>query len=326
LSNSDAPENLDLFVLGAGASNAEPFVGSVAVSRIMYHPTFGNDEYFELRNLKNREVALFDPNIPQNTWRIRGGVDLDLPTGIRIPPLGRLIVTELEPDVYRSKYEISNAVTIMGPYAGKLDNNGETIRLLRPDSPVMAPDPDAGFVPYLYVDEVKYNNELPWPRAADGLGAGLQRIDLAIDGSDADNWTSFRPGIGTKDDLDEDGMSDVWEKLFGLDPSDASDAFLDTDGDGSLNIEEFLAQTDPTNAESKLRLDSLSLSDDGNRAIVRFQAQSGVTYAIETTAFIQSNAWKEIARTTPTTAPDQLEISLDIIEPLHQFYRLKVVE
>jgi hypothetical protein len=190
----------------------------------------------------------------------------------------------------------------------------------------MAPDPDAGFVPYLYVDEVKYNNELPWPRAADGLGAGLQRIDLAIDGSDADNWTSFRPGIGTKDDLDEDGMSDVWEKLFGLDPSDASDAFLDTDGDGSLNIEEFLAQTDPTNAESKLRLDSLSLSDDGNRAIVRFQAQSGVTYAIETTAFIQSNAWKEIARTTPTTAPDLLEISLDIIEPLHQFYRLKVVE
>ena len=326
LSNSDAPENLDLFVLGAGAPNAEPFVGSVAVSRIMYHPTFGNDEYFELRNLKNREVALFDPNIPQNTWRIRGGVDLDLPTGIRIPPLGRLIVTELEPDVYRSKYEISNAVTIMGPYAGKLDNNGETIRLLRPDSPVMAPDPDAGFVPYLYVDEVKYNNELPWPRAADGLGAGLQRIDLAIDGSDAGNWTSFRPGIGTKDDLDEDGMSDVWEKLFGLDPSDASDAFLDTDGDGSLNIEEFLAQTDPTNAESKLRLDSLSLSDDGNRAIVRFQAQSGVTYAIETTAFIQSNAWKEIARTTPTTAPDLLEISLDIIEPLHQFYRLKVVE
>ena len=121
-------------------------------------------------------------------------------------------------------------------------------------------------------------------------------------------------------------MSDVWEKLFGLDHSDASDAFLDTDGDGSLNIEEFLAQTDPTNAESKLRLDSLSLSDDGNRAIVRFQAQSGVTYAIETTAFIQSNAWKEIARTTPTTAPDLLEISLDIIETLHQFYRLKVVE
>ena len=75
-----------------------------------------------------------------------------------------------------------------------------------------------------------------------------------------------------------------------------------------------------------IRLDSLSLSDDGNQAIVRFQAQSGVTYAIETTAFIQSNAWKEIARPTPTSAPDLLEISLDIIEPLHQFYRLKVIE
>ena len=326
LRNSDAPEDLDLFVLGKGAPNAEPFVGSVAISRIMYHPTLGNDEYFELRNLRSQEVPLFDPSIPANTWRIRGGVDLDLPTGISIPPLGRLIVTELEPNVYRSKFEIPDTVTILGPYTGKLDNNGETIRLLRPDSPVMAPDPDAGFVPYLHVDEVKYNNELPWPREADGLGAGLQRLDLAKDGSEAANWTSFRPGTGTEGDLDEDGMSDAWEEMFGLDPSDASDAFLDADGDGLLNVEEFLARTDPTNAESALRLESLSLSDDGSRAIIRFQAQPGVTYAIETSAFIQSSVWQEAARTIPTAEPVVLELSLDIDEPLHQFYRLKVVE
>ena len=326
LRNTNAPEDLDLFVLGKGAPNAEPFVGSVAISRIMYHPTLGSDEYVELRNRLSQEISLFDLNIPENTWRIRGGIDLDFPTDVRIPALGRLIITELEPDAYRSKYIIPETVIIVGPYSGKLDNNGESIRLLRPDTPVGAPDPDAGFVPYLHVDEVQYDNELPWPREADGLGAGLQRIHLASDGSDSDNWSSFRPGLGTEGDLDEDGMLDAWETMFGLDPSDPFDAFLDADGDGLLNMEEFLAQTNPTDAESALKIISFSLSQDGSQVIVGIQAQPGVTYAIESTSSIQSGAWNEAARTTPTTESVVLELTLDINEPIHNFYRLKVVE
>ncbi len=326
LRNTDAPEDLDLFVLGKGAPNAQPFIGSVAVTRIMYHPTLGNDEYIELRNRLSEEVPLFDPNIPNNTWRLRGGVDLDFPMNVSIPALGRLIITEIEPDVYRAKYSVPDAVAILGPYSGKLDNNGEIIRILRPDSPVPAPDPDAGFVPFLHVDEVKYDNELPWPREADGLGAGLQRIDLTLDGSDPNNWSSFRPGAGVEGDLDEDGMPDVWEAMFGLDSSDASDAFLDSDGDGLLNIEEFLAQTDPTNPGSALKVENFGLSDDGLQVVIRFLAQPGVTYSIESTSFIQAGTWREATRTIPTTEPTMLEVALDIDEPVHSFFRLNIVE
>jgi hypothetical protein len=51
-------------------------------------------------------------------------------------------------------------------------------------------------------------------------------------------------------DFDRDGMPDSWENLYGLDPTDPSDAALDGDGDGLLNLDEHLAFTDPTNADT----------------------------------------------------------------------------
>lgn len=49
-------------------------------------------------------------------------------------------------------------------------------------------------------------------------------------------------------DSDDDGLPDVWEKLHGLNPNDASDADKDADGDDFTNREEFEAKTDPQNA------------------------------------------------------------------------------
>lgn len=50
-------------------------------------------------------------------------------------------------------------------------------------------------------------------------------------------------------DADGDQLPDEWEKRFGLNPNDPSDAVLDTDGDGFTNLEEYLAKTDPTNKD-----------------------------------------------------------------------------
>ena len=46
-------------------------------------------------------------------------------------------------------------------------------------------------------------------------------------------------------DADGDGLPDEWERKYGLNPSDASDADADADGDGFTNQEEYLAKTDP---------------------------------------------------------------------------------
>jgi hypothetical protein len=42
------------------------------------------DEYLELQNLSAQPVPLFDPAAPTNTWRVRGGVDFDLPAAVTL--------------------------------------------------------------------------------------------------------------------------------------------------------------------------------------------------------------------------------------------------
>ena len=46
-------------------------------------------------------------------------------------------------------------------------------------------------------------------------------------------------------DTDHDGLPNDWEKKYGLNPNDASDATKDADGDGFTNLEEYQAKTDP---------------------------------------------------------------------------------
>jgi hypothetical protein len=46
-------------------------------------------------------------------------------------------------------------------------------------------------------------------------------------------------------DSDHDGMPDKWERKYGLNPKDASDASGDLNGNGYTNIEEFINGTDP---------------------------------------------------------------------------------
>jgi len=51
-------------------------------------------------------------------------------------------------------------------------------------------------------------------------------------------------------DTDRDGIPDMSEKAYGLDPFDPADAERDKDGDGFSNIAEHRAKTDPTDPKS----------------------------------------------------------------------------
>jgi len=65
------------------------------------------------------------------------------------------------------------------------------------------------------------------------------------------------------EDSDKDGMKDEWEKKYGLDRFDPSDADRDNDSDGFTNIEEYEAGTSPVKAAEhppktgKLRLERI---------------------------------------------------------------------
>jgi hypothetical protein len=47
-------------------------------------------------------------------------------------------------------------------------------------------------------------------------------------------------------DDDGDGLPDIWEQTYGLNPLDATDAALDRDLDGLTNRQEYQAGADPT--------------------------------------------------------------------------------
>ena len=55
-------------------------------------------------------------------------------------------------------------------------------------------------------------------------------------------------------DSDGDGMPDVWERKYGLNPHDPADADLDLDGDSFSNLQEYKDGTNPQDAKSHTEL------------------------------------------------------------------------
>src|SRR6185503_13540807 len=69
---------------------------------------------------------------------------------------------------------------------GNLQNGGETLRLVRPISTNLDE----------IIDEVHYDDQAPWPPAADGTGPSLQLIDPTQENYRACNWAAlgYTPG------------------------------------------------------------------------------------------------------------------------------------
>ena len=63
--------------------------------------------------------------------------------------------------------------------------------------------------------------------------------------TDVGGWPELK-SLPAPLDSDSDGMPDEWEKRYGFDPREASNASKDNDNDGYTNIEEYLNGTDPT--------------------------------------------------------------------------------
>ena len=278
------------------AANTAPQQG-IVVGEIMYHPpdTGPNDntldEYLELFNPTTGAVNFFNTN---GAWRIDGGVSYTFPADTTLEAGGHMLIVNFDPadsmalTMFRDKYGMTNsAVAFFGPYSGKLGNRSDRIAIEKPQYPDLPGDPYS----WVIVDEVIYGNQTPWPTAANGAGASLQRTSISGSGNNPGSWAAAfpTPGRGTVPDRDRDGLPDDWEAAYSFDPDDAADAGLDSDGDGLTNLQEYLSGTNPRDAASALKFESVSAQTEG--VGLRFNAIAGRSYTVQARDRLDGGAW-----------------------------------
>lgn len=150
-----------------GGAAVFSFEGGVIIHEIMYHPIsdLPEDEYLELYNRTDAAIDL-------SGWSFSKGISFEFPLGTLIPP-GDWLVVAKDPAWIAARYGIGN---VIGPFSGQLSNSGEWIRLVD----------GLGN----RVDEVRYYDGGDWPKAADGGGSSLERIDPRDPATSAPAWAA----------------------------------------------------------------------------------------------------------------------------------------
>lgn len=189
-----------------GTANTAPTVSPIIISEVNYHPeapsasalaiepglTEGDLEFIELTNTLSIPLSLSD-------WRLRGESDFDFSTET-LSANASIVMVSFDPSdpintnrtsAFRNHYGISNAVTLIGGTSGALSNSFGKVALQRAD----AANAD-GSIPFVWVDEVLYDDLAPWP-AADGTGPSLNRIAANANGTHSGSWNGAAPTPGS---------------------------------------------------------------------------------------------------------------------------------
>jgi hypothetical protein len=296
-----------------GTRNSGPLVGPMVINEIHYHPAVGDDEFIELRNISGTNVALAD--MEGISWGISGAA-FEFPSDVVVPPNGFVLVVPTEPAEFRTKYSVPESTIIVGPYFGVLQDSGERLKLERPG--VI----DTNGLFFIVVDEVRYNDKAPWPAAADGGGASLQRLVSFNYGNDPANWIPAPPSPGVENlvpDTEGDGLPDYWEVANGFDPI-VADSLADPDADGMSNLDEYRAGTNPRDAASVVKL---RVRWDEGAVLLSFDTKPGRAYEVVIRDELGSGDWTTL-REFPASGAGSETIVLFPFSKNTQFYRLVV--
>ena len=95
-------------------------------------------------------------------------------------------------------------------------------------------------------------------------------------------------------DSDGDGMPDRFEIAYDLLPDDDSDADIDRDGDFMTNLEEYLADTNPTNSLSYLSFSEVLFTNPAHFTL-SWPSSSNRRYIIETCTNLLTATWTNLA-------------------------------
>ena len=174
------------------------------ITEVMYDPPQSGGG---LSDINLEFVEIYSPitgKTDLRNWWIRGGIDYDFPTSknpdpIWLNPGETILVVGVDPDrdatameAFRDYYSIPESTKIFGPYSGNLNNQGDTVRLMRADAPAWW-EPD--IIPRVLEDEVVYDNVDPWPLSAGGKGDSLHRRGVYELGQRSESWLATAPSL-----------------------------------------------------------------------------------------------------------------------------------
>lgn len=153
---------------------AAPVAGRAVINEILYHPPDDREDlqFIELHNPGPAAVDL-------SGWSLTQAVEFVFPRQTTLPPGGYVLVCR---DLTAFKSVWGARLNVAGVFTGKLGHKGKRLELANALGEV--------------VDAVPYSDRPPWPLAADGYGASLERICPAAPGSDPANWAAseVKPG------------------------------------------------------------------------------------------------------------------------------------
>ncbi|MCH6258418.1 lamin tail domain-containing protein [Puniceicoccaceae bacterium K14] len=278
----------------------EPFEFPFWISSVMYHPADpGGDEleYIVIENISSASASL-ESEI--GVYRIDGGVEFDFPEGVTLDAGEEVWVVSFDPTdatleaSFKAEYGLESADQLFGPYEGVLSNRTDRVALERPQE---SDDPDLpNDISWVVVDELFYFDRDPWPSDADGDGAALVRLGTT-------SWSSFKDPDSDNDGIDDDWERDYFGTLVQLEP--------DVDQDGWSNLEEYIADTDPTDGSS-----FLSVEIDGAGALL-WNASSDRVYSVYWTDDLDTDFTEVATGLTEGAYVDQERTG-------DSFYRVKV--
>ncbi len=156
----------------AALPSAHAQTAAAVINELNYAPsgTANPAEFIELHNPGATPLDL-------SGCKFDSGVDYIFPAGTTLPAHGYLVVSGA-PAAFATRW----GFTPLGPWTGKLSNEGERVRLRDAADAIL--------------DSVTYGAGFPWPTAARGDGSSMELINPSLDNDLAGSWRSSGQPVG----------------------------------------------------------------------------------------------------------------------------------
>jgi hypothetical protein len=156
------------------------------------------------------------------------------------------------------------------------------------------------------------------PSATDLAGVG-RPLDSDTNGAATVDMGAYE-FAHPRGDTDGDEMTDGYEAEKRLNPADAADVAADPDADGVGNHDEWVADTDPRDSTSCLRVTRIA----GNPVTeVWFRSSSNRLYTLQRAGDPAGNAWSNVPGQGPRAGSGGAECMTDAAPAPRHFYRLR---